>query len=47
MNREQVARLTGWGVNVLLYGADTWLVAQGARAGLALYGRPAATGAGE
>ncbi|HEX4882829.1 MAG TPA: aldolase/citrate lyase family protein [Casimicrobiaceae bacterium] len=47
MNREQVARLTGWGVNVLLYGADTWLVAQGARAGLALYGRLAAASAGK
>jgi 4-hydroxy-2-oxoheptanedioate aldolase len=39
MNAEQVERLTRWGVNVLLYGADTWLVTHAAKAGLALYGR--------
>jgi 4-hydroxy-2-oxoheptanedioate aldolase len=39
MNPQQVERLTGWGVNVLLYGADTWLLTQGAKAGLALYGK--------
>jgi 4-hydroxy-2-oxoheptanedioate aldolase len=39
MNAQQVERLTKWGVNVLLYGADTWLVTHGAKAGLALYGR--------
>jgi 4-hydroxy-2-oxoheptanedioate aldolase len=39
MNPQQVERLTRWGVNVLLYGADTWLVTHAAKAGLALYGR--------
>lgn len=39
MNPAQVERLTRWGVNVFLYGADTWLVTQAARGGLRLYGR--------
>jgi len=37
MSAEQTRRLTSCGVNVLLYGADTWLVGQGAAAGLELY----------
>jgi 4-hydroxy-2-oxoheptanedioate aldolase len=37
MNPAQVERLTRAGVNVLLYGADTWLIGAGAKAGLALY----------
>lgn len=49
MNPAQVERLTRAGVNVLLYGADTWLIGAGAKAGLALYasapGRTAARSA--
>jgi hypothetical protein len=37
MSEAQTARLTSLGVNVLLYGTDTWLLGQGARAGLAIY----------
>jgi 4-hydroxy-2-oxoheptanedioate aldolase len=37
MSEAQTRRLTSCGVNVLLYGADTWLVGQGAMAGLDLY----------
>ena len=37
MNRAQVDRLTAQGVNVLLYGTDTWLVGRGAKEGLDLY----------
>ena len=37
MSEEQTKRLTDLGVNVLVYGADTWLLAQAAQAGLALY----------
>jgi len=37
MSEAQTARLTSLGVNVLLYGTDTWLLGQGARAGLAMY----------
>ena len=37
MNRAQVDRLAGQGVNVLLYGTDTWLVGRGAKEGLDLY----------
>ena len=44
VNPAQVERLTRAGVNVLLYGADTWLIGAGATAGLELYstapGRP-------
>lgn len=39
MNPQQVERLRRCGVNVLLYGADTWLIGHAAREGLALYGR--------
>lgn len=39
MNAAQTERLTRWGVNVLLYGTDTWLLTQGVAAGLRLYGR--------
>lgn len=39
MNEAQVERLTRCGVNVLLYGADTWMITNAARAGLALYGK--------
>lgn len=37
MNEAQARRFTGMGVNVLLYGTDTWILGQGAKAGLALY----------
>ena len=37
MNRAQTERLVEVGVNVLLYGTDTWLVGGAARAGLDLY----------
>ena len=37
MTPVQIERLTGAGINVLLYGADTWLIGAGAKAGLALY----------
>jgi 4-hydroxy-2-oxoheptanedioate aldolase len=37
MNRAQVDRLAAQGVNVLLYGTDTWLVGRGAKEGLDLY----------
>ena len=37
MNPAQVERLVRVGVNVLVYGTDTWLVGNGARDGLALY----------
>lgn len=37
MSAAQVERLTRAGVNVLLYGTDTWLVGNGAKQGLALY----------
>ena len=36
MSREQAAWLTGLGVNVLLYGADTWLAGRAAQDGLAM-----------
>ena len=36
MSREQAAWLTGLGVNVLLYGADTWLAGKAAQDGLAM-----------
>ena len=39
MNEEQVRRLTAVGVNVLVWGTDTWLVGNGAREGLAMYAR--------
>jgi 4-hydroxy-2-oxoheptanedioate aldolase len=39
MNAQQVERLTAAGVNVLVWGTDTWLVGNGAREGLALYAR--------
>ncbi len=39
MSEAQTARLTGMGVNVLLYGSDTWVLSRGAREGLALYGK--------
>lgn len=35
---QHVERMTAWGINVRLYGSDTWVIAQGAKAGLALYG---------
>jgi 4-hydroxy-2-oxoheptanedioate aldolase len=37
MSEAQTRRVTGMGVNVLLYGADTWILGQGAQAGLAMY----------
>ena len=37
MSSEQTQRLTALGVNVLLWGVDTWLAGQGAKAGLDLY----------
>ena len=37
MSREQTARLVGLGVNVLRWGADTWLAGRGAKEGLDLY----------
>jgi 4-hydroxy-2-oxoheptanedioate aldolase len=37
MSGAQTKRLTSLGINVLLYGTDTWLLAQAARAGLELY----------
>jgi len=37
MSESQAHRFTSLGVNVLLYGTDTWILAQGAKAGLALY----------
>lgn len=41
MSPAQVERLTRAGVNVLFYGTDTWLIGNGAKAGLSLYaGRP-------
>ena len=36
MSDAQTQRVTSMGVNVLLYGADTWILGQGARAGLAM-----------
>jgi len=39
MSEAQTRRLTDLGVNVLLYGADTWLVGQAATRGLDLYRR--------
>jgi 4-hydroxy-2-oxoheptanedioate aldolase len=36
MNRAQTERLTDLGVNVLLYGADTWLIGKAAQDGLAM-----------
>lgn len=36
MSREQAAWLTSLGVNVLLYGADTWLAGKAAQDGLAM-----------
>jgi len=39
MSEAQAQRFTSMGVNVLLYGTDTWALGQGARAGLALYQR--------
>ena len=39
MSEAQTRRLTDVGVNVLLYGADTWLVGQAAARGLDLYRR--------
>lgn len=39
MNEAQAQRFTSLGVNVLLYGTDTWILGQGAKAGLALYAR--------
>lgn len=36
MNRAQTERLTKLGVNVLLYGADTWLIGKAAQEGLAM-----------
>jgi 4-hydroxy-2-oxoheptanedioate aldolase len=38
-NAQQVERLTRCGVNVLLYGVDSWMITQAASAGLRLYGR--------
>jgi 4-hydroxy-2-oxoheptanedioate aldolase len=37
MSAAQTERATAMGVNVLLYGADTWILGQGAQAGLAMY----------
>ena len=37
MNRIQTARLVGQGVNVLLYGTDTWAIGRAAKEGLELY----------
>ena len=37
MDRAQTERLLQAGVNVLLYGTDTWLIGSAARAGLDLY----------
>ncbi len=37
MTPVQIERLTSAGINVLLYGADTWLIGAGAKAGLTLY----------
>lgn len=37
MSAAQVEGLTRVGVNVLLYGADTWLIGNGAKSGLAMY----------
>jgi 4-hydroxy-2-oxoheptanedioate aldolase len=39
MSEAQTRRLIDLGVNVLLYGADTWLVGNAARGGLDLYRR--------
>ncbi len=39
MSDAQAQRLTALGVNVLLYGADTWMLGQAAKAGLALLSR--------
>lgn len=39
MSAAQVERLVQAGVNVLVYGTDTWLIGNGARDGLALYAR--------
>jgi 4-hydroxy-2-oxoheptanedioate aldolase len=36
MDRTQAAKLTALGVNVLLYGVDTWLIGKAAQDGLAL-----------
>ena len=45
MSKAQVERLTHAGVNVFLYGTDTWLIGNGAKAGLALLANaPGATG---
>ena len=37
MNRIQAARLVGQGVNVLVYGTDTWAIGRAAKEGLDLY----------
>jgi len=37
MSDAQTKRVTSMGVNVLLYGADTWILGQGAKAGLEMY----------
>jgi 4-hydroxy-2-oxoheptanedioate aldolase len=37
MSDAQTKRVTSMGINVLLYGADTWILGQGAQAGLAMY----------
>ena len=37
MSEAQTQRLTSLGVNVLLWGVDTWLAGQGAKTGLDLY----------
>lgn len=42
MSAVQVERLVSAGVNVLVYGTDTWLIAEAARGGLALYAKPRA-----
>lgn len=39
MSAEQTGRLMHAGVNMLLYGADTWMLGNAAQAGLAMYGR--------
>jgi 4-hydroxy-2-oxoheptanedioate aldolase len=41
MSAAQVARLANVGVNVLVYGTDTWLIGNAARDGLALYANAA------
>lgn len=37
MSKAQVERLTHAGVNVFLYGTDTWLIGNGAKAGLEMF----------